>query len=93
MGNNGNGNGKGPEDVLLKIEIGANDQGDPIILVTDTSGHRLILGVNVPRAVLMEYVSDQGGEMNPLEAMRELLATTFRAIMESLESAIEVSKK
>ena len=82
---------KKPDDVLLKIEAGANNQGDPVIFVTDFA-NRLILGLTVPQTILRDYIKEQGGEIEVMDALHQLLSTTFEAIIASLTAAIKDSK-
>lgn len=90
MGSNGK---EIKKDTLLKIEVGSNDQHDPVIFVSSAEGERVIVVLTVPQSTLSAYILESGGEMTPLDALNELLKTSFEAILDSIAEFVDVGKK
>lgn len=91
----GGSNGKEGEhdDVLLRIDVGANEQGDPIIVVSSAKDMQTIMVLNVPRLIIQSYIDDQTVKITPLRALQSILITSFDAILDSIAEFVDVDKK
>ena len=91
----GGSNGKEGEhdDVLLRIDVGANEQGDPVIVVSSAKDMRTIMVLNVPRLIIQSYIDDQTVKITPLRALQSILITSFDAILDSIAEHVDVDKK
>lgn len=90
MGSNGRGKKK---DALLQVEVGANDQDDPVIFVSSAKDGRVIVALTIPHSTLRSYILEHGGKMTPLDALNEILKTSFDAILDSIAEFVDVDKK